>query len=84
MGFEKGEVEVYKNKKHIGGFDPNNKDRRISPPDPKRVPNGGWETKSHKFFNFINKVVKLPILFLPIILDHQINRYDQQQTYEEI
>lgn len=78
---KKGEVEVYKGKKHQGGFDPNNRNKQISKQVKGRTPNGGWKLPSAKHFNkviqkatdVIEKATKInPILnflefFVPII-----------------
>lgn len=48
---KKGEIEIYNRgqKEHLGGYDPYNRGKQISPAKSSRVPNGGW--KSNYFQN---------------------------------
>jgi len=57
---EKGEIEVYSRgqKKHLGGFDPFNKGRQISPPKSGRVPNGGWKVTTSKVTSLLDDILK--------------------------
>jgi len=66
---KKGEVEVYSEKEHKGGYDPENRNRQISKPVKGRQPNSGWKAKNSKFFNLL----KIPFLFIPDAVRMQTN-----------
>lgn len=57
---KKGEIEVYSRgqKKHLGGFDPYNRGKQISPSANKRTPNGGWKVTTSKTSFSVEKIIK--------------------------
>jgi hypothetical protein len=75
---KKGEVELYRNKQHQGGFDPYDRNRQISKPVGNRTPNGGWNLASHKFFDMVSRIVGVPLLFIPDVVRMQTNPYQLQ------
>ena len=76
-------------KKHLGGYDPKNRNRRISKPVPNRRPNGGWHLKAPmgmpNKFNLLDNLFKLSPqlrmldIFVPIVPIWETNPYSQQQ-----